>query len=221
MRVRPIFWSIMLFKGTKAWPTAREISEAVEGVGGIMNASTDREMTVFWCKVARPHFQRSLSVLVDMMLNPLLDPTELEKEREVVLEELRMVNDYPTNRVDLLIDETLWPDQPMGRDVGGSQESVSNITREQIMDYVRRQYTPRNAAVAVAGDVSHEEVVDLLSEALKDWSPQEPMGWYPVQDGQEIRPASGWNSARPTRPTCVSDSPACPLLTQTGMSWDC
>ena len=180
------FLEHMLFKGTKAWPTAREISEAVEGVGGIMNASTDREMTVFWCKVARPHFQRSLSVLVDMMLNPLLDPTELEKEREVVLEELRMVNDYPTNRVDLLIDETLWPDQPMGRDVGGSQESVSNITREQIVDYVRRQYTPRNAAVAVAGDVSHEEVVDLLREALRDWSPEEPMDWYPVQDGQEI-----------------------------------
>ena len=179
------FLEHLLFKGTKAWPTAREISEAVEGVGGIMNASTDREMTIFWCKVARPHFQRSLSVLVDMMLNPLLDPTELEKEREVVLEELRMVNDYPTNRVDLLIDETLWPDQPMGRDVGGSQESVSNITREQIMDYVSRQYTPRNAAVAVAGDISHEEVVDLLSEVLKDWAPEEPMSWYPVQDGQE------------------------------------
>jgi predicted Zn-dependent peptidase len=180
------FLEHLLFKGTKQWPTAREISEAVEGVGGIMNASTDREMTVFWCKVARPHFQRSLSILVDMMLNPLLDPTELEKEREVVLEELRMINDYPTNRVDLLIDETLWPDQPMGRDVGGSQESVSNITREQIVDYVRHQYTPGNTAVAVAGDISHEEVVDLLSEALKDWTPEQPMSWYPVQDGQEM-----------------------------------
>ena len=179
------FLEHLLFKGTKRWPTAKEISEAVEGVGGIMNASTDREMTVFWCKVARPHFQRSLSVLVDMMLNPLLDPTELEKEREVVLEELRMINDYPTNRVDLLIDETLWPDQPMGRDVGGSQESVSNITREQIVDYVKHQYTPGNASVAVAGDISHEEVVDLLSEALKDWTPEEPISWYPVQDGQE------------------------------------
>ena len=180
------FLEHLLFKGTKQWPTAREISEAVEGVGGILNASTDREMTVFWCKVARPHFQRSLSILVDMMLNPLLDPTELEKEREVVLEELRMINDYPTNRVDLLIDETLWPDQPMGRDVGGSQESVSNITREQIVDYVRHQYTPGNTAVAVAGDISHEEVVDLLSEALKDWTPEQPMSWYPVQDGQEM-----------------------------------
>ncbi len=115
------FLEHVLFKGTKSWPTARDVSEAIEGVGGIMNASTDREMTVFWCKVARPHFERALSVLVDMMLNPLLDPVEIDKEREVVLEELRMVNDYPTNRVELLIDETLWPDQSMGRDVGAAR----------------------------------------------------------------------------------------------------
>ncbi len=179
------FLEHLLFKGTKNWPTAREISEAVEGVGGVMNASTDREMTVFWCKVAGLHFRTALSVLVDMMLNPLLDPVEVEKEREVVLEELRMINDYPTNRVDLLIDETLWPSQPMGRDVGGTQDSVKGITFEQIQDYVRQQYNPGNAVVAVAGQISHEEVVDLLNEALKDWAPQEPMNWYPVQDGQD------------------------------------
>ena len=179
------FLEHLLFKGTKNWPTARELSEAVEGVGGIMNASTDREMTVFWCKVAGLHFRRSLSVLVDMILNPLLDPTEVEKEREVVLEELRMTNDYPNNRVDLLIDETLWPSQPMGRDVGGSLDSVRSITREQILDYVGCQYAPGNSVMVVAGDISHEEVVGLLDEAFRDWATQEPMSWYPVQDGQE------------------------------------
>ena len=179
------FLEHLLFKGTKHWPTAKELSEAIEGVGGIMNASTDREMTVFWCKVARPHFRRALSVLGDMMVNPLLDPTEVEKEREVVLEELRMSNDYPTNRVDLLIDESLWPDQPMGRDVGGGQESVKNITRDQILDYVKHQYTPSNTVAVVAGDISHDEVVDLLGEALEGWTSKKPMTWYPVQDGQE------------------------------------
>ena len=179
------FLEHLLFKGTKQWPSARELSEAVEGVGGVINASTDREMTVFWCKVARPHFRRALSVLVDMMLNPILDPTEVEKEREVVLEELRMTNDYPTNRVDLLIDETLWPGQPMGRDVGGSQESVTGITNEQILAYMRSQYTPGNSVAAVAGDISHEEVVDLFSEALDEWKPAEPLTWYPVRDEQE------------------------------------
>ena len=179
------FLEHLLFKGTKQWPSAKELSEAVEGVGGIMNASTDREMTVFWCKVAKPHFRLALSVLVDMMLNPVLSSQEMEKEREVVLEELRMSNDYPTNRVDLLIDEALWPDQPMGRDVGGSQESVRNISHEQILQYMGSQYTPRNAVLSVAGNITHEEVVDLLSEALRDWTPDEPINWYPVQDGQE------------------------------------
>jgi predicted Zn-dependent peptidase len=179
------FLEHLLFKGTKNWPSAREVSEAIEGVGGIMNASTDREMTVFWCKVARPHFRQALSVLMDMMVNPLLDPAEVEKEREVVLEELRMVNDYPTNRVDLLIDETMWPSQPMGRDVGGSQDSVKGITGEQIREYVRRQYTPTNTVAAIAGDISHDEVVELLGEGLRDWVPEEPMTWYPVQNGQE------------------------------------
>ena len=179
------FLEHLLFKGTKHWPTARELTEAVEGVGGIINASTDREMTVFWCKVARPHFRRAMSILADMMLNPIVDPTEVEKEREVVLEELRMTNDYPTNRVDLLIDEALWPGQPMGRDVGGSQESVKGITRPQILDYLAQQYTPSNVVVAVAGDIAHDEVVDLLNEDLKNWAPAQPMSWYPVQDGQE------------------------------------
>ena len=179
------FLEHLLFKGTKNWPTARELSEAAEGVGGIIDASTDREMTVFWCKVAKPHFRRVLSVLVDMLLNPIVDPTEVEKEREVVLEELRMTNDYPSNRVDLLIDEALWPAQPMGRDVGGSQESVKGITRQQILDYMAQQYTPSNAVVAVAGDITHDEVVDLLSESLKDWESAQPISWYPVQNGQE------------------------------------
>ena len=179
------FLEHLLFKGTSNWPTARELSEAVEGVGGVMNASTDREMTVFWCKVARPHFPKALSVLSDMMINPLLDPQELEKEREVVLEELRMTNDYPTNRVDLLIDEALWPEQPMGRDVGGSQESVGGITRQQIMDYMRRQYSPRNAVVTVAGAITHDEVLEELERSLRGWAPEDPIGWYPVQDGQD------------------------------------
>ena len=176
------FLEHLLFKGTKNWPSAREVSEAVEGVGGIMNASTDREMTIYWCKVAKLHFRRSLEVLVDMLVRPLIDSEELEKEREVVLEELRMTNDYPSNRVDLLIDEALWPSQAMGRDVGGSQETVKNLTRDQIMQYLGSQYTPSNVVAAVAGDVTHQEVVDLLSESLGDWRQADSIPWLPVEE---------------------------------------
>ena len=172
------------FKGTKSWPTARHVSEAIEGVGGVMNASTDREMTVFWCKVARPNFKTAMAVMLDMLLNPILDPEELEKEREIIQEELRMTYDHPTYRVDLLIDEALWPDQAMGRDVGGTPETVEHISRDSIAEYMQRQYNPANTVVAVAGNISHEEVVDQVSEATANWLPRESLDWERATDGQ-------------------------------------
>ena len=169
------------FKGTRRWPTARAVSEAIEGVGGVMNASTDREMTTFWCKVARPHFGAALPVLLEMLTHPLLDPEEVEKEREVIQEELRMTYDNPGYRVDLLIDEALWPNQAMGRDVGGTPETVAAIQQSDIHDYLARQYNPANTVVAVAGNVTHDEVLELLDAATAEWTPQPPLDWEPVQ----------------------------------------
>ncbi len=171
------------FKGTEKWPTARDVSEAVEGVGGIMNASTDREVTVFWCKVARPHFRTAMDVLLDMLINPLLDPEEVEKEREVIQEELRMTYDNPSYRVDLLIDEALWPEQAMGRDVGGTPDTVAAIEQATIREYMARQYNPANTVVAVAGNVEHDEVVSLLEDATHNWQPRETLDWEPVAEG--------------------------------------
>ncbi len=172
------------FKGTKSWPSAGAVSEAIESVGGILNASTDREMTVFWCKVPHSHFSAAFGVLLDMILNPLLEPEEVEKEREVIQEELRMTMDMPSYRVDLLIDEALWPDQAMGRDVGGTPESVEQITQESIREYMERQYNPANTVIAVAGNITHEEVVDLLADATAGWQPREPLEWEPVVEGK-------------------------------------
>ena len=176
------------FKGTKQWSTAGAVSEAIEGVGGVMNASTDREMTVFWCKVPQSHFKQAFAVLMDMILNPLLDPEEVEKEREVIQEELRMTKDIPSYRVDLLIDEVLWPDQAMGRDVGGSQESVANITQVQIQEYMEQQYNPANTVVAVAGNVTHQEVTDLLADTTAQWAPRTSLSWEAVVDGHRDVP---------------------------------
>ena len=165
------------FKGTESWPTARAVSEAIEGVGGVMNASTDREMTVFWCKVARLHYKTAFAVLMDMVLNSRLDPEEVEKEREVIQEELRMTYDQPSYRVDLLIDEAMWPDQAMGRDVGGTLETVADIQQKDIREYMHQQYNPANTVVAVAGNVTQEEVVDMLAETTRDWKPLESLDW--------------------------------------------
>ena len=173
------------FKGTESWPTARAVSEAIEGVGGVMNASTDREMTVFWCKVARLHYKTAFAVLMDMVLNSRLDPEEVEKEREVIQEELRMTYDQPSYRVDLLIDEAMWPDQAMGRDVGGTLETVADIQQKDIREYMHQQYNPANMVVAVAGNVTHEEVVDMLAETTRDWKPLESLDWELATDNVE------------------------------------
>ncbi|MEE9324252.1 MAG: pitrilysin family protein [Dehalococcoidia bacterium] len=175
----------LAFKGTHKRATPKEISGAIEGVGGILNASTDREITTYWCKVALPHFPLALDVLVDMLLNAKYDPKEMEKERNVILEELNMVNDSPAQLVEVLIDEVVWPDQPLGRDVGGTKKSVNSITRKMIIDYVAQQYVYPNAVVSVAGDISHEHVVDAVQATLGQWSQGQPRRWFPAQDGQD------------------------------------
>lgn len=168
------------FKGTRSWPTALAISEAVEGVGGMMNAATDREMTSFWCKVASVHADRAIPVLLDLILHPLLDPAEMEKEREVILDELRMTNDYPAQVCDLLIDRALWPDQAMGRDVGGTSETVAAISLEDVSHYMDRQYRPNNTVIGIAGAISHADSVAMVDAATRHWQPGSLLDWEPV-----------------------------------------
>jgi predicted Zn-dependent peptidase len=165
------------FKGTRSWPTALAISEAVEGVGGIMNAATDREMTSFWCKVASVHADRAIPVLLDLILHPLLDPAEMEKEREVILDELRMTNDYPAQLCDLLIDRAMWPDQAMGRDVGGTADTVTGIRLDEVREYMDHQYRPNNTVIGIAGAITHADAIAIVDHATRDWQPGPTLGW--------------------------------------------
>ena len=180
----------LLFKGTPRRPTAQEISELIEGVGGVLNASTDRELTVYYAKVARLHFERAADVLMDMARFPLVAAEELEKERKVVIEELASVADSPGQLVDVLLDATMWPDQPLGRDVAGSEASVTGITRDATMAYMRRQYVPNNLVISVAGAVEHDEVVAIVEQALGDWQQGAPSSWFPAVDGKRSAPVA-------------------------------
>ena len=174
----------LCFKGTERRPTPRDISEVIDSVGGVLNAGTDRELTVYYCKVARPHLELAMDVLVDMLRHPLFAPEEVEKERKVIIEELAAVADSPAQQVDVLIDQVLWPDQPLGRDVAGTAESVSAIDREMTLSYLRRQYVPNNAVISVAGAVTHREVIDLVQRFLGDWEPGAAEGWFAAVNGQ-------------------------------------
>ena len=174
----------LCFKGTRRRPTSRQISEAIEGVGGILNGGTDRELTVYWIKVARDHFDQSLDLLIDILRSSTFDPKEVEKERLVLLEELNMINDYPGHRAEAMIDELLWPDNPLGRDVGGTRESVKNIARKQMLDYMGHQYIPSNIVVSVAGNIEHGEVVEKATPLITDWPTSTSLTWYTAKDSQ-------------------------------------
>jgi len=177
----------MCFKGTQRRPTSRQISEAIEGVGGILNGATDKELTIYWCKVARPHLSLATDVLADMLTHSKFEPEDVEKERQVITEEINMCHDSPQNRVDLLIDEAMWPDQPLGRDVAGTKTTVSNLTREDILRYSRAEYLANNTVVSVAGDVGHEEVVASLEDSFGHWRTDSKQHWYPASIRQEPR----------------------------------
>ena len=174
----------MCFKGTRRRPTSQEISEAIEGVGGVFNAATDRELTSYWCKVPVAHLRMALDVMTDIVKEPLFESEEVEKERSVILEELSMSNDVPSYRADMLIDEVMWPNQPLGRDVGGTRETVTGVSKEDLVSYMQRQYTTPNLVVSVAGNISHDEVADEVAHHFRDWNSHEASSWFPAEDEQ-------------------------------------
>ena len=168
----------MCFKGTPERPTPGEIAEAIEGVGGILNGATGKELSLYWCKVAQPHFNHSLNVLADMLLNSKFDPEDIAKERQIIIEEINMTLDYPSQRVEMLIDELLWPNHPLGRDVAGNKESVSTTTRDSLLNYLQSQYQPSNTVITIAGNIEHQSAVTAVSQVFGNWTDYQPRSGY-------------------------------------------
>ncbi len=175
----------MCFKGTKKRPTSREISETIEGIGGVLNAGTDRELTVYWAKVAKPHFDVALDLLVDVLRSSKFDAQEMEKERLVVLEELNMTNEYPGHRAEAILEELMWPDNALGRDVGGTKTSVQNIVRDDMVEYIGHQYVLSNMVVSAAGDIDHKYVVDKVKRLMKGWPVGKLLDWQRADGAQD------------------------------------
>ncbi len=161
----------MLFKGTARRPTALDIAEAIEGKGGLCNASTGVETTLYWAKVAAAHLPEALDVLSDMLLHATFDPTEMEKERAVITEEIHYALDTPDSLVQILVNRLQWPDHPLGRDVAGSEQSVAGLSREDLLAYLAGHYRPNAAILGLAGQVTHREAVALARSYLADWQP--------------------------------------------------
>jgi predicted Zn-dependent peptidase len=150
----------MLFKGAGG-RSAREISEAIEDVGGDLNACTEREGTSFTASLLAEHLPLGIELLSDMVLRPHFNPSELEREKEVVLQELGEARDTPS---DIIFDDlwnVAWPDQPLGRSILGSEVSIAAITADDLDQWRTRQYRAGSLALVAAGKVDHDELVRL------------------------------------------------------------
>ncbi|MGA2283536.1 MAG: pitrilysin family protein [Candidatus Dormibacteria bacterium] len=156
----------VVFKGGGSFPTARAISEAIESVGGSINASTDKEATIFYAKVPAEHLAVACEVLGGMTFAPVLDVAEVAKERQVVVEELRMSLDNPQDHVGPLFDEVMYPDQPLGWDVAGTEETVGSFDVEACREHLSRHYRPARLVVSVAGAVLPGQARELVERSV-------------------------------------------------------
>jgi predicted Zn-dependent peptidase len=173
----------MLFKGTERRPSPKIISETIEDVGGVINAETGKEHTIYWSKVARDYLPLALDLLSDLLLHSVFAPSEMEKERRVILEELSMLLDEPHEWVDVLFDQTLWGDHPLGRDVIGTRETLTRMPRDVLVSYYQRHYHPHATVVSVAGAVVHDDVVAQVARLMGDWRGE------PLEEAIEPPPA--------------------------------
>jgi predicted Zn-dependent peptidase len=167
----------MVFKGTEQRPNPVQISEAIEGVGGNMNAATDHEHTNYRALVPHTYMGTAMEVLTDMLRGSRFAPEEIAKEREVIIEEISSTFDSPPEIADMVFDEMLWPNHPLGRDVAGTRRTVKRIDRTDLVDHVQRHYRPESMVISVAGNISHE---DVLRQAERLWGdiPRSANGHY-------------------------------------------
>ncbi len=156
----------LFFKGTERRPTSKEIADAIEGVGGFVNASTDKELTAYWTRVPAEHVELGLDVLADIVSNSKLAPADVERERMVILEELRMYQDQPQEFVQNLFDEIMWPDHPLGRDIAGTEQSVARLTRDDILEYASAHYRLPNLVIGAAGAFDDARLLELVGSRL-------------------------------------------------------
>ncbi|MFA7248648.1 MAG: pitrilysin family protein [Dehalococcoidia bacterium] len=176
------FLEHLCFKGTSRRPRPLDISMELDAIGGNINAATNRELTVYYAKVTPEHLEQATDVVADMLRNSLLADSEIERERGVILEELAAVEDSPTEQVGVLLDRQLWPGQPHGRDVAGTDDSVAEMPNRRIVDYYHRQYVPNATVVSLAGAISPEAALDLVQRRFGDWAPGVPVDWVRHHD---------------------------------------
>jgi predicted Zn-dependent peptidase len=159
------FLEHLLFKGTTS-RTALEISSSIESVGGEMNAFTSKEYTCFYARVIDTDLPMAIDVVSDLITSSIVTALDVDAERKVVLEEIAMRDDDPSDLVHDLFSDTYYGDTPIGRPILGTIESINNMSRNAVFNYYKKKYLPQDLVVAVAGNIKHKRVVEMVERAL-------------------------------------------------------
>jgi predicted Zn-dependent peptidase len=174
------FLEHMVFKGSERRPTALQIAEAIEGAGGVLNAYTTKETTCFWNHLPYERLDLAVDVLADMVLHPLLDAAEIDRERSVVQQEIRRNHDQPGVWVGELLTHAIFGDQPLGWSTAGDEDTVAAIQRQDFASYMDTWYVPGNTVMSVAGNVSHKDVLALARRYFEDRAAKATPSFPPV-----------------------------------------
>ena len=158
------FLEHMYFKGTKKRPSPKEISQVLDKVGGIYNAFTSQEYTGFFAKVSAEKINLALDWVSDILLNSIFPEKEIEKEKKVIEEEINMIRDNPMSLVSLAWQKVLYGDQPAGWPITGTKETIKNITRERLLDYMKSQYVAQNMVLVLAGNFNENYAIKQIKK---------------------------------------------------------
>ena len=171
------FTEHMLFKGTST-RTAEDIAQQVDSIGGQLDAFTAKECASYYIKVLDEHFPRAVDLISDLLLRPAFHAEDILREKNVIIEEIKMVEDIPDDLVHELFTQNYWPDHPLGRSILGSPASVNDISRESLRAFFERAYVAGNLVIAAAGNLEHDAVRDVIGQAFADL----PAGGEPVEE---------------------------------------
>ena len=160
----------MIFKGTRR-RSAYQIAKEFDAIGGHTNAFTTMENTCYHGKVMDTHMDTMVDILSDIFLNSVFDPLEIEKERPVILQEIKMVKESPDEYIHLLSGKSFWGDNPLGRSILGRQENIIQFNADQVKNYFHRLYQPDRIVVSVAGNIDHTHLTDRLGPAFESIEP--------------------------------------------------
>ncbi len=175
----------MLFKGTRKRPNTLEISQAIEGVGGEINAATSKEITQIYTRIPMEKFKIALEVMADLLANSLFREEDLEKEKLIIVEEIKKYEDLPEELVELFLDQILWGNHPLGRTILGKERVIKKLQREDLLTFLKQFYRPNNIVISIAGNIKIYEVIAQIKKYFLEIEGGRIKDYLPVQINQQ------------------------------------